>query len=51
MEKAGNGKPFPAVAGKVRAVVLGKQIAQCFTLDLKWGRGGEHGVRRRIVSV
>lgn len=40
MEEAGNGKPFPAIAGKVHAVVLGKQIAQCFALDLKWGRGG-----------
>lgn len=39
VEEAGNGKPFPAIAGKVHAVVLGKQIAQCFTLDLKWGRG------------
>lgn len=40
MEEAGNRKAFPAIAGKVPAVVLWKQIAQCFTLDLKQGRGG-----------
>lgn len=40
-----NGKPFPAIAGKVHAVVLGKQIAQCFSL------GPEVGEGREICSV
>lgn len=42
--RQGHRNPFPAIAGKVHAVVLDKQIVQCLALDLKWGRGGEHQV-------
>lgn len=42
--RQGRRNPFPAIAGKVHAVVLDKQIVQCLALDLKWGRGGEHQV-------
>lgn len=40
MEEAENEKPFPAIAGKVHTVVWGKQIVQCYALDMQWGRAG-----------
>lgn len=34
MEEVGSEEPFPAIAGKAKAVVLEKQTAQGLALDL-----------------
>lgn len=45
MEEAGNGKPFPAIAGKVHAVVWGETNSPVFRLGPEVGGGErEHAV-------
>ena len=56
MEEVGSGEPFPAIAGKAKAVVLEKQTAQCLALDRSgegWGKcsvPSTFGLGRRLMA-